>query len=306
MYYSSMAKAVVTGGAGFIGSHLVDALIARGFDVQVIDDYAAGKRPDRMNEKAVYHNASATDYAAIAPVCAGAQYVFHLAALPRVQDSIDHPLETFEVNVTGTLVLLQAAKEGGVGKFIFASSAAVYGDLAAMPLREDMSVLPKSPYGLHKKIGEDACRLWSDIYQLPTVSLRFFNVYGPRFDPDGAYALVVGKFLTLRKDGKPLTLSGDGSHTRDYVHVKDVVAALIAAAESTSASGEVFNVATGKETSVRDLALLIGGATESAPERLEPARCVADISKIQTTLGWKASVPLEEGIATLKQEMGIV
>ena len=306
MYYSSMEKVVVTGGAGFIGSHLVDALVARGFEVHVIDDYAAGKRSDRMHEMAVYHSASATDFAAIAPICAGAQYVFHLAALPRVQDSLDHPLETFEVNVTGTLVLLQAAKEGAVGKVVFASSAAVYGDLTTMPLREDMPVLPKSPYGLHKKIGEDACRLWSDIYQLPTVSLRFFNVYGPRFDPSGAYALLVGKFLSLRKEGKPLTIAGDGSHTRDYVHVSDVVAALIAAAESKCVQGEVFNVATGKETSVTEVANCVGGATESAPERLEPKRSVADISKIQNTLGWNPKITLEEGIAALKKEMGIV
>lgn len=301
-----MAKAVVTGGAGFIGSHVVDALVARGFEVHTIDDYAAGKRADRLHERAMHHEASITDYAAIAPILSGAQYVFHLAALPRVQDSIDHPLETFAVNVTGTLTLLQAAKEAKVGKVIFASSAATYGDLATMPLREDMSVLPKSPYGLHKKMGEDACRLWSDIYQLPTVSLRFFNVYGPRFDPNGAYALVVGKFLSLRKEGKPLSVAGDGSHTRDYVHVSDVVAALMAAAESKGGTGDVFNVATGKETSVKELANLIGGPTESAPERLEPTRCVADISKTREVLHWEPKISLEDGIAALKAEMGIV
>lgn len=301
-----MAKVVVTGGAGFIGSHLVDGLLARGFEVHTIDDYAAGKRDDRLHSKAIHHAASITDYAALTPILAGAQYVFHLAALPRVQDSIDHPLETFAANVTGTLTLLQAAKEAKVGKVIFASSAAVYGDLATMPLREDMQVLPKSPYGLHKKMGEDACRLWSDIYNLPTVSLRFFNVYGSRFDPQGAYALVVGKFLSLRKEGKPLSIAGDGSHTRDYVHVSDVSAALIAAAESNCTHGEVFNVATGKETSVKDLANLIGGPTEAAPERLEPARCVADISKIREVLKWEPKTTLEDGIAALKAEMDIV
>lgn len=301
-----MAKVVVTGGAGFIGSHLVDALVSRAYEVHTIDDYAAGKRADRMHEKAVHHNCSITDGASMVSILSGAQYVFHLAALPRVQDSIDHPLETFAVNVTGTLTLLQAAKEGCVGKVIFASSAATYGDLSTMPLREDMAVVPKSPYGLHKKMGEDTCRLWSDIYQLPTVALRFFNVYGSRFDPQGAYALVVGKFLTLRKDGKPLSIAGDGSHTRDYVHVSDVVAALIAAAESNCIHGEVFNVATGTETSVKELASLIGGPTESAPERLEPTRCVADISKIRETLKWEPRISLEEGITALKKEMGIV
>lgn len=301
-----MAKAVVTGGRGFIGSHLVDALIARGFEVHVIDDGAAGKRKDRENEKATYHDVSITDHAAIAPICAGAQYVFHLAALPRVQDSIDHPLETFAVNVGGTLSLLQASKAGNVGKVIFASSAAVYGDLPTMPLSEDMQLLPKSPYGLHKKMGEEACRLWSDIYGLKTVSLRFFNVYGARFDPDGAYALVVGKFLALRKEGKPLSIAGDGSHTRDYVHVKDVVDALLRAADAALGNGEVFNVATGVETSVHDLATLIGGATEPAPARLEPARSFADISKTKTILGWEPRITLPDGIAELRKDLGIV
>lgn len=298
-------KAVVTGGAGFIGSHLVDALLARGFEVSVIDNFAAGKKDDRINPKATYHEADIRDLATVGPILSGAEYVFHLAALPRVQDSIDHPLETFEVNVGGTLALLHAAVGAKVKKFVLASSAAVYGDQAEMPLRETMVPTPKSPYGLHKQIGEEACRLWSDIYGLPTIALRFFNVYGPRFDPEGAYALVVGKFLTLRKAGKPLTVAGDGTSTRDYVHVSDVVAALIVAAESSQGSGEAVNVATGKETSVNDLARLIGGPTEPAPARLEPARSVADISKAKSVLGWEPTVTLDEGIAALKKEFGI-
>jgi len=300
-----MEKVVVTGGAGFIGSHLVDALLARGFEVSVIDNFAAGKKDDRINPKATYHEADIKDLATVGPILTGAEYVFHLAALPRVQDSIDHPLETFEVNVGGTLALLHAAVGAKVKKFVLASSAAVYGDQAAMPLRETMVPTPKSPYGLHKQIGEEACRLWSDIYGLPTIALRFFNVYGSRFDPEGAYALVVGKFLTLRKAGKPLTVAGDGTSTRDYVHVSDVVAALIMAAESSQGKGEAVNVATGKETSVNDLAHLIGGSTEPAPARLEPARSVADISKAKSVLGWEPTVTLDEGIAALKKEFGI-
>jgi UDP-glucose 4-epimerase len=301
-----MKKAVVTGGAGFIGSHIVDALVARGDEVHVIDNYIGGKREDRFNAKVTYHELDVRDYDAIAPIFAGADYVFHLAALPRVQYSIDEPLESFSVNVGGTIAALRAAAVGGVKRFVLASTAALYGDQDQMPLVETMNPTPKSPYGLHKSMSEQACKLWSDMYGLETVALRFFNVYGPRFDPEGAYALVVGKFLTLRTQGQPLTIAGDGTHTRDYIHVSDVVRANLLAAESASGNGEVFNIATGTETSVNDLARLIGGETVPAEERLEPARCVADISKARTVLGWEPQVALEDGLADLKKEMGIV
>jgi UDP-glucose 4-epimerase len=301
-----MKKTVVTGGAGFIGSHIVDALVARGDEVHVIDNYIGGKRDDRFNAKAMYHEVDVRDYDKIAPIISGVDYVFHLAALPRVQYSIDEPIESFSVNTGGTIAALRAAAAGGVKRFVLASTAAIYGDQDQMPLVETMTPTPKSPYGLHKSMSEQACKLWSDIYGLDTVALRFFNVYGSRFDPEGAYALAVGKFLTLRTQGKPLTIAGDGTHTRDYVHVSEVVRANLLAAESASGNGEVFNIATGTETSVNDLARLIGGETISAEARLEPARCVADISKARTGLGWEPQVKLEDGLADLKKEMGIV
>ncbi|MBI2030194.1 NAD-dependent epimerase/dehydratase family protein, partial [Candidatus Kaiserbacteria bacterium] len=206
----------------------------------------------------------------------------------------------------GTIAVLRAAAAGGVRRFILASTAAIYGDQDQMPLVETMTPTPKSPYGLHKSMSEQACKLWSDIYGLDTVALRFFNVYGSRFDPEGAYTLAVGKFLTLRIQSKPLTIAGDGTHTRDYIHVSDIVRANLLAADLPSGRGEIFNIATGIETSVNDLARLIGGETVPAEARLEPARSVADISKACTGLGWEPQVALKDGLADLKKEMGIV
>jgi UDP-glucose 4-epimerase len=300
-----MAKVVVTGGMGFIGSHIVDALIERGFDVHSIDNLAAGKREDRINPKATYHEADIRDVALIAPIIKGAQYVFHEAALPRVQFSIENPLETFEVNVNGVAAVLKAAHEGGVKKVVIASSGSVYGDQATMPLVETMVAQPKSPYGLQKYIAELTGKMWSEVYGLPTISLRYFNVYGSKMDPDGAYALAVAKFLKQRKEGKPITIWGDGTHSRDFTHVDDVVRANILAAESDVGGGEVFNIGAGRNRTVNDIAAAIGGPVVYEPERLEPAHALADNTKAKQMLGWTPSVALEEGIAELKKEAGL-
>ena len=298
-------KVVVTGGAGFIGSHLVDALIERGFDVHVVDNYAAGKCAGRISAKATYREVDVRDEK-LTGIFAGAQYVFHLAALPRVEYSLTHPFETFDVNAGGTINVLRAARRAGVKRVVLASSAAVYGDSQELPLREDASPNPKSPYGFQKHVSELACRYWSEQEGLSTVSLRYFNVYGPRVDPEGAYALVVGRFLKLRMEGKPLTISGDGTHTRDYVHVRDVARANILAAESTAAGkGELINVGTGRESSVLDIAALIGSEVEHVEERVEPARCAADIRRPKELLGWEPSIKLEDGIANLKKSLEI-
>lgn len=300
------AKAVVTGGAGFIGSHLVDALIEHGFDVHVVDSYAAGKRADRISAKATYRDVDVRDEK-LASVLDGAHYVFHLAALPRVPYSIEHPVETFEVNAGATTNVLRAAQTAGVKRVVLASSAAVYGDSQELPLREDASPNPKSPYGFQKQVSELACRYWSEQEGLSTVSLRYFNVYGPRFDPEGAYALVIGRFLKLRMEGKALTISGDGAHTRDYVHVREVARANILAAESPAAGkGELINLGTGRESSVLHVASLIGGEVEHVEERVEPARSAADIRRAEELLGWKPSIKLEDGIADLKRSLKIV
>src|SRR3989344_2910818 len=225
-----MKKAVVTGGAGFIGSHLVDALVVAGYEVHSIDARIVPKEYE--NKKAKYHEQDIRNLDAIIPIIDGATCVFHMAALPRVQYSIDFPIETNEVNVSGTVSILTAAGKGGVKRVIYSASSSAYGDQPTLPLTEDMFANPKSPYGLQKYIGELYCRVWGEVHKLQTVSLRYFNVYGPRLNTEGAYALVIAKFLKQRKEGKPMTITGDGTQTRDFTHVRDVVRANMLAAES--------------------------------------------------------------------------
>lgn len=295
----------MTGGAGFIGSHLVDALLEAGKEVIVIDDLSGGKR-ERVDPKATLHVVDIRDYDAIAPLFSGAEYVFHLAALPRVQYSIEHPTETHAVNVNGTLNVLLAAKEAGVKRVVYSASSSAYGNQETLPLREDMLPAPLSPYGLHKFIGEHYAHVFSEVYGLSTVSLRYFNVYGPRLDPDGAYALVIGKFLKQRSEGGPMTITGDGTQTRDFTHVRDVVRANLLAAESTQVGhGEVVNIGAGRNASINELAHLIGGPVTYIPARLEPKNTLADNTKARELLGWIPEVALADGIAELKKEWGI-
>ncbi|MDZ4205700.1 MAG: SDR family oxidoreductase [Patescibacteria group bacterium] len=294
-----MTKVVVTGGAGFIGSHVVDALVGKGYEVHVIDNLSGGKK-EYVNDKAILHELDIRNLENIRPVIAGATYVFHFAALPRVQYSIENPVETNEVNVTGTLNVLVAAKEGRVKRVIYSASSSAYGNQSTMPLTEDMIAKPLSPYGLHKYIGELYCRVWSKVYGLPTVSLRYFNVYGPRFNPEGAYALVVGKFIKQKNEGKRLTITGDGKQTRDFTHVSDVVNANILAAESDKVGdGEVINIGAGKNQSINKIAELVGGEVEYVQARLEPKDTLADNSRALELLGWEPQVSIEEGIKEL-------
>jgi UDP-glucose 4-epimerase len=295
--------AVVTGGAGFIGSHLVEALLSGGYQVQVIDTLVAGKK-ENVPEGVTLHIVDVRDDKALAPLLKDANVVFHLAALPRVEYSIQNPLETHEVNVTGTVNVLASVPQGT--HVVLASSAAVYGNIDASVLSEEMAGAPVSPYGLHKYTSEKYLTLAHLLYGTPTVSLRFFNVYGPRLDPEGAYALVVGRFLKLRKEGKPLTITGDGMQTRDFVHVRDIAAALILAAESeTVGKGEVINIGTGKGTSVNELADAFGGKREYVTARIEPKNSCADTRRAKELLGFTARVPLTDGIRELLGEWNI-
>ncbi len=294
-------KAVVTGGAGFIGSHVVDELVARGFDVHIIDNLSRGNK-NNVNEKATLHIEDIRNFSDIFPIFDGAKYVFHLAAEPRVEFSIQHPVESNDINVNGTLNVLIAARDAKVKRVVFSSSCAVYGDQEQMPLIESVSAVPKSPYGVHKYVGELYCKMFSDIYDLETVSLRYFNVYGPRHNSEGAYALVIAKFFALLSQGKNLTITGDGKTTRDYVNVKDIVGANMLAMESASVGkGEYFNIGTGIETSVLDIAKLVGGEVEFIASRVEPKRAVADSGLAQSVLGWKPAVDLMGGIEELKK-----
>lgn len=300
-----MKKAVVTGGAGFVGSHVVDALIKEGFAVSVIDDLSGGKR-ENVHRDATLHVVDVRDSKAIAPIIAGSEFVFHLAALPRVQYSIDYPEETNSVNVGGTLAVLKAAKDAGVKRVIYAASSSAYGNQETLPLSEDVPPQPLSPYALQKYVGELYCRVFSDVYDLSTVSVRFFNVYGPRLDPEGAYALVIGKFLKQKKEGAPLTITGDGEQTRDFTHVRDIVRGMICAAKSEKVGkGEIINLGRGQETSVNALAELIGGGVTHIDPRLEPRHTRADITRAKELLDWEPEVSLEDGIAELKQIFGV-
>jgi Nucleoside-diphosphate-sugar epimerases len=298
-------KVVVTGGAGFIGSNLVDALLERGFEVHIIDNLSGGKK-ENINPKAIMHLADITDLKIIKPIFKDAEYVFHLAALPRVQYSIEHPDETNLVNVEGTLNVLMAAAEAKVKKLIYSASSSAYGDQIKMPLTEDLPAMPKSPYGLQKYVGELYCRLWSEIYELPTVCLRYFNVYGPRNNPDGAYALVIAKFIQQRQNDQALTITGDGEQTRDFTHVRDVVRANILAAENDKVGGgEVINIGSSHNYSVNKIAEFIGGPSVHIPARLEPRDTLADNSLARKLLGWQPQEEMSAGIAELKKIAGL-
>ena len=298
-------KVVITGGAGFIGSHLAVALLAEGYFVKVVDNLSGGKY-GKVPKDAEFFEQDVNDTTALAKIMTDVEFVFHLVALPRVQYSIEHPVETNRANVDGTVSVLKAAWDAGVKRVVYSASSSAYGNQKRMPLTEDMSANPKSPYGLQKYIGELYCRLWSEIYNLPTVSLRYFNVYGPGASAEGAYALVIAKFLKQRTLGEPMTITGDGMQTRDFTHIRDVVRANILAARSQNVGkGEVINIGAGHNVSVSRVTELIGGPVEYVAARLEPHDTLADNSLAKELLGWEPSVSLEDGIAELKKESGL-
>ncbi len=311
MGYSSVlvimkkTKVVVTGGLGFIGSHIVDSLIDKSFRVYSIDIKPI-YRAKYKNDKATYYKADIRNLESIKPIIKGAKYVFHTAAIPRVPYSILYPIKMHRTNALGTLNVLISSKEGGVKRVIYSASSSAYGDQKMTPLREDMHVNPKSPYGLQKYIGEQYGRVFNEVYGMGFVALRYFNVYGPRLDPDDAYALVIGKFLQQKKRGKALTITGNGRQTRDFTHVYDVVEANMKAALSTKVgNGEVINIGAGRNFSIYDLAKLVGGKIKYIPARVEPQDTLADNKKARRMLGWRPKIKLEEGIAELKKEFGI-
>ncbi|TAN34171.1 NAD-dependent epimerase/dehydratase family protein [Patescibacteria group bacterium] len=293
-----MSKYIVTGGAGFIGSHLTDRLISEGHEVRVIDNLMLGKK-EYVNKKAEFKKVDIRDFNKLKPLFKGAEAVFHLAADPRLQVSIEDPISTHEINVTGTLNVLQAAKEAGVKKVIFSSTCALYGE-QPLPIKEDFVPRPVSPYGLHKYIGEQYCRLFHNLFRLATVSLRYFNVFGPRKLATGSYPMVIPIFLRQKKEGEKLTVVGDGRATRDYVYVSDVVEANIAAWKSDVRDGAAINIGSGKQTSVNEIAELIGWPTVNLPPRPGEMRFIeADNSRARELLGWEPTIGLEEGINKL-------
>jgi UDP-glucose 4-epimerase len=234
------------------------------------------------------------------------EYVFHLAALPRVQPSIENPILYHDVNVNGMLNILVAARDAGVKKVIYSASSAAYGDQKEIPVHEEVKPNPMSPYALHKYIGELKVKLFHDIYGVPTVSLRYFNVYGKRQPIEGAYTLVMGIFARQRLANEPLTIVGDGEQRRDYVSVVDVVRANIMAAESEKAGkGEVINIGVGNNYSVNEVAQMMGGEVVHIEPRIEPRETLADNRRAKELLGWEPTVDLSEWIKEYKQELGI-
>lgn len=297
---------VVTGGAGFIGTNIVKSLIREGYSVRVLDNFAAGRKPERIQKEAEYIEGDIRNMDTLMKAFKGAEGVFHEAALPRVSYSLEHPMETHDVNVNGTLNVLMAARDSGVKRVVFASSSSSYGDLPKekYPVKEDSVIKkPIAPYALHKYIGEEYCRLFSLQFGLETVSLVYFNVYGPYMDPDGAYALVIGKFLKQLKEGKPMTVCGDGEYYRDYTHVDDVVRAnILAMTKDTVGKGEVVNVGSNNPYSVNDLVKIIEGDFISVDPRPGDVRYTrADNSKAKNLLGWEPEIKLEDGIKELKK-----
>lgn len=297
-------KYLVTGGAGFIGTNLVKELLARGHEVVVFDNYAAGRKEERMQDGALYIEGDIRNLEELNNVCRnGFDGIYHLAALPRVTFSVENPALTHETNVTGTLNVLLAARDHKIKRVVFSSSSSVYGNQEKYPVKEDFISLPVSPYALHKFVGEHYCRLFGELYGVETVCLRYFNVYGPYFDPDGAYALVIGKFLKQKKDGRPMTVCGDGEYFRDYTHVFDIVRANLLAMESSRVGGgEVLNIGNGKPHSVNEIVKMIGGESVFVPPRPGDVRFThADNVKAKEFLGWEPTISLEEGIERLKK-----
>ncbi|MDQ5938372.1 MAG: biosynthesis protein WbpP [Patescibacteria group bacterium] len=300
-----MSKCLVTGGAGFIGSNLVDSLIAKGHEVVVIDNLSSGKK-ENINPQAEFHLLDLQNIEDIKPIFQGVDYVFHVAAFPRVQPSIQDPIFSNEMNLTNTLNVLVAARDAKVKKVIYSASSSAYGDQETMPLVETMEARPLSPYGLQKYVGELYCRLFSQVYGMPTVSLRYFNVYGNRQALEGAYCLVMGIFVSQRLKDQPMTIVGDGENRRDYTNVADIVRGNILAMESDKVgSGEVINLGRGQSFSINELAKMIGGPSVNIEARLEPRESLADNNLAKELLGWEPQVNLPEWLEDYKKEMGL-
>jgi len=304
-----MSKILITGFAGFIGSHLQDKLIELGHEVIGVDDFSSGKF-ENVNPKISWYGkfpiselGFENDSMGIgtdgAPEFSNIDYIFHLAAIPRIPYSIEHPIETHNVNVNGTLNVLEQARKWKVKKVIFASSSSVYGD-QRLPYKESLHKKPISPYALHKSIGEEYMRLFDIVYGLPTLSLRFFNVYGPRCNADSPYSLVIGKFLKMKAEGKSLTIFGDGEQSRDFTYVDDVVRGLVAAMEKP-VHNEVINLCNGKTTTINKIAELIGGEKEYLPPRKgDVARTLGDPWKANALLDWRGEISIEKGLELMQ------
>ena len=293
-----MTTAIVTGGAGFIGSHLVDALLAENIAVRVIDNYSTG-RPENLAHVAGQVELVEADFAkpgSWQKLFQDTDWVFHLGALADIVPSIQRPTDYFQANVDGTFNVLEAAKNAGVKRFVYAASSSCYGIPDKYPTSEAAEISPQYPYALTKRLGEELVMHWAQLYNLPAIALRLFNVYGPRSRTSGTYGAVLGVFLAQKLANKPFTVVGDGTQTRDFTYVTDVANAFLTAAQS-SVCEEIFNVGSGETVSVNRLVELLGGDVTYIPKRPgEPDCTFADITKIRRELKWQPKVDIKQGV----------
>ena len=301
-------KYVVVGGAGFIGSNIVDKLVEQNHEVVIIDNLSTGKMGN-VNPKASIEYldiCNTEESSAMVEIMSGADSVFLLAAKARVQPSIENPVE-YEVNNTiGTLNVLKCASDAGVRRVVYSASSSAYGNTEKLPSKESDPVNPLSPYGAQKYYGEVMCKMFSEVYGLETVSLRYFNIYGERQNVGGAYAMVIGIFVDQLLNGKPMTIRGDGEQRRDFTYVGDVVNANILASQSENVgNGEVINIGNGDNRSINDIADMIGGERLHREPVIEPRETLADNSLAEKLLGWKPTQNIEDWVPGYKKEMGL-
>jgi UDP-glucose 4-epimerase len=294
---------IVTGGSGFIGSHLVERLLADGHTVRVLDNFSTGRLDNlsrvRNNTCLTIHEVDVADSEAIQELFAGVDWVFHLAALADIVPSIEYPLHYHRTNVDGTVAVVEAARKSGVSRFVYVASSSCYGIPDSYPTAETDIIKPEYPYALTKYLGEQIVLHWYKVYGLPAISLRLFNVYGPRSRTSGTYGAVFGIFLAQKLAGNPFTVVGDGNQTRDFTFVTDVVDALMCAAQSQQV-GEVFNVGSGTSHSVNELVELLQGEVVYIPKRpSEPDVTLADTTKIRSQLQWNPTVSFEQGVQVM-------
>lgn len=298
---------LVTGGCGFIGSHIVDRLLDEGHEVRVIDNYSTG-RPDNLkhqagNDRLTVHQADIRDISEIDSFFKGVDYVFHMAALADIVPSIQKPWEYYSSNVLGTYNVVECAKNAGIKKLVYAASSSCFGIPDHYPTRETAELRPQYPYALTKRLGEETVLHWGQVYGLPVVTLRLFNVYGTRSRTSGTYGAVFGVFLAQKLAGKPFTVVGTGEQTRDFTYVTDVADAFFTAAVS-AIDQETFNVGSGGTYSVNRLCELLGGEITYIPKRPgEPDCTFADVNKIESILGWKAKVSFEDGVSKVLENI---
>jgi nucleoside-diphosphate-sugar epimerase len=300
-----MSNYLVTGGAGFIGSHLCEALVRRGHTVRAADNLVTGKRSNLDHVPGVeFLEGDLADQPFAARAVQGMHYVLHQAAIPSVPRSVKDPIASNRANVDATLNVLVAARDAGVTRLVFAGSSSAYGDTPTLPKREDMPTNPLSPYALQKVVGEQYLRVFTRLYGLETVSIRYFNVFGPRQDPSSAYSGVISQFATALLENRAPTIYGDGEQTRDFTYIDNVVDGVLRACDAPGASGEVINVATGGRISLNELfrkmRALAGGTVEpihGAPRAGDVRDSQADIAKAARLLGYAPSVSFEDGLA---------